>query len=598
MAAVALAAAVLFAPARALDRLDFTVTGAGQAVGKDIEKAVRGASLLLQRQADGTADAEDLFSAARADYANIVAALYAAGHYGPVVHILIDGREAATIAPLDAPKRIGRIAVTVDPGPRFRFATARIAPLAPRTALPEGFRTGETAAAGLIEEAVGAARLAWRNAGNARVRVARDDVVADHGRSLLSADIRLDPGPVLRFGPLTVKGARRMDPARIVKIAGLRHGERFSQDALDRAANRLRRTGVFASVTLAEGERLVDGGLLPIEATVAEQKPRRYSVGAEMASEDGLSLTAEWMHRNLLGGGERLRIEGSIDNIGAGGNGIDYGLGISLDRPATLSPDTSAGLALHLGHTREQDYSADGYDIGLSLTHYWSETLTLRAGLTYAYSKGRDPGGSFRFTNLALPFGATWDRRDSTTDPRRGFYLDATAKPFLGFGSTGSGVRLSFDARGYRTFGTTRGVTFAARVQGGAVEGSGLLETPRDDLFLSGGGGTVRGQPYHSLGIAVMRGGSSFLIGGTHFLGASAEIRARATENIGIVAFYDWGRVDAGAFFGDLGAAHSGAGIGLRYETGFGPIRLDVAAPVSGNTGKGAQIYIGIGQAF
>ena len=592
--AATLAAALLITPAQALDRVDFTVAGTDKAV----ESAVRGASLLLQQQVDGTADAEDLFTAARADYANILGALYAAGHFSAVIHIRIDGREASGIAPLDAPPQIGRIEVSVDPGPRFVFSKAEIAPLMNNTILPSEFRPGETAATGAIEDAVGVATLAWRNAGFAKVRTARDDIVANHATRTLSADIRLDPGPELRFGPTSVKGAERMDVARIVKIAGLREGERFSQTELDRASNRLRRTGVFSSVTLSEGETVLNGGLLPIEVTVAEQKPRRYSVGAEASSVDGLSLTGSWLHRNLRGGGERLTLEGSISNIGASDSGVDYGIGITLDRPATLSPDTTASLSLNLDHIAEADYTTDTADIGLSLIHYYSDQLTLRAGVAYEYARGSDPAGDFIFRNLSLPMGATWDRRDSTTDPRKGFYIDATLKPFWGLGTTGSGARLTFDARGYRTLGDRRGVTFAARIQGGTIEGSGLLETPRDDLFLSGGGGTVRGQPYHSLGIPVLRSGQDYMIGGTQFLGATAEIRARVTEKIGIVAFYDWGRIDADGFFGDLGAEHSGAGLGLRYETGFGPIRLDVATPVSGTTGDGVQLYIGLGQSF
>lgn len=70
------------------------------------------------------------------------------------------------------------------------------------------------------------------------------------------------------------------------------------------------------------------------------------------------------------------------------------------------------------------------------------------------------------------------------------------------------------------------------------------------------------------------------------------------TERIGVVGFFDTGRIDVGTFFDGSGDWHSGAGIGVRYDTGFGPIRLDVAAPVGGTTGDGVQIYVGLGQAF
>ena len=102
----------------------------------------------------------------------------------------------------------------------------------------------------------------------------------------------------------------------------------------------------------------------------------------------------------------------------------------------------------------------------------------------------------------------------------------------------------------------------------------------------------MRGQPYQSLGVQ----NGARRTGGTTFIGLAGEMRADLRGNFGAVAFYDAGFVGAESF--KDGAWHSGAGLGLRYETGIGPIRLDVAAPVEGTTGDGPQVYIGIGQAF
>ncbi len=593
--ATALTALLLAAPLPALDRLDFTVSTEDKA----LTKVVRASSLLLAEQADGTTDPQDLFAAARADYARILGALYAEGHYSAAISILIDGREAANIAPLNAPNRIGSITVTVDPGPVFAFSRATIAPLAPDTRLPQGFAPGQPAHSTMVTEAVDTATLAWREAGHAKVAPSAEDLIADHDRATLAAEIRLDPGPALRFGQLAVTGAEKMRENRIIKIAGLRYGEPFSQSELDRAAQRLRRTGVFRSVTLTEAEYPVSGDLLPISASVVEEKLHRYSVGAELASLDGLSLTGYWLHRNVNGGGERLKIDGAISNIGAGTSGIDYALGVTLERPATFSPDATATLSFDIGHLDEVDYYADYADLGLSLRYYFSDQLTARAGIGYEYSEGRDPGGKFRFRSLSVPLGVTWDRRDDTADARKGFYIDATLKPFWGLGTTGSGARLTFDGRAFRSFGQRDRVTLAGRVQAGAILGSDLLDTPRDDLFFSGGGGTVRGHPYRSLGVLVNRGfGPDFLIGGTYMLAMSAEVRTRVTEKIGVVGFVDAGRIGVDGFFDTSVDWQAGAGLGLRYETGFGPIRLDVAAPVHGETGNGVQFYIGLGQSF
>lgn len=588
-----IALAALSGPVLALERLDFRTPGASE----DLAKSLRAASLLAASELDGQTNAQDLFAAARAEYGTLLGALYAKGHYSGVITIRVDGREAASIAPLDAPGRIDVIEVTVQPGPAFRLSQAEIAPVAPETELPSGFAVGKPAFSGVIREAAVAGVSGWRDQGHAKAAVAGQDVTANHRDATLAAQIALNPGPRLRFGPLTVEGAERMRVRRVVKIAGLPEGEVFSPAELERAANRLRRTGVFKSVALTEGD-VLNPDLVPITATVVEEKPRRYSLGAEIASQEGFSLTGYWLHRNLLGGAERLRVDGEVANVGAQNSGVDYSLGLTLDRPATLTPDTTLGFGAKIGHLDEEDYFADVATVGIKLTHYFSETLIGRLGIDYEYANGRDVVNDFLFRNVSFPVGVNWDRRNNKTDATDGYYLDVEVKPFLGLGTTGSGTRTKVDARGYLGLGTEDRFVLAGRVQLGAIYGSNLLETPRDDLFYSGGGGSVRGQPYQSLGVVVSRGLLSPKIGGTHFLGAQLEARAKVTDRIGVVGFFDTGRIDVGEFFGNGGDWHSGAGLGLRYDTGFGPIRLDVATPVGGTTGDGVQFYVGLGQAF
>ena len=594
-AAILVTSCIFTGPGWSLDRLDFRVSG-----GSDpIVQAARDASLVASMEARGQTEPQDILAAARADYGRILAALCAKGHYSSVIRISVDGREAASISPLEIPEAISTIVISVDPGPPFRFNSVRISPLAGGTKLPAGFRTGQTAESPLVGEAVDSAIRAWRELGHAKAEIAEEHVIADHSTALLDVDLRISEGPRLRFGALAVVGEARMREQRIRKIAGLPVGKTFSETELRRAEERLRRTGIFSSVTVKEDTDITSPDLLGITATVVEQKPRRYSFGAEFAGLDGLSLEGSWLHRNLMGGGERLKLEAAATNIGSGDSGIDYGIGISLDRPATLTPDTTAGLSFEFAHLDEIDYSINALSLGLTFQHVFSEKLTGKLALGYSVQDGTDPGGDFAYRNLSLPAGLTWDRRDNPRDAKSGFYLDVAAMPFLGFGSTGSGVRGTVDARVYTSLGAEQRVVLALRGQAGAVIGPDLLETPRDLLFFSGGAGTVRGQPYRSLGIPVFRDlGPEFDIGGKFFVGVSVELRIRISERIGLVGFVDAGSVGLTGPLDDTADSHAGAGLGLRYDTGFGPVRLDVAAPVSGTTGEGVQIYVGLGQAF
>lgn len=587
--------ALVSTKAEALEKIEFLVASEDKA----LTKTLRSASVVLASEVEGRTDAQDILSDSRAEYAALLGALYAMGHYSAVIHVLADGREVATIPPLDSPSQITKLQVTVDPGPRFVLSRAVVRPVAPRTELPAGFKAGQPAESGVIVAAAGAGVAGWRARGHAKAAVSGQDLVADHARATLAADIQIAPGPVLRFGRLAIQGQERMRENRIRKIAGLPEGEVFDPAELDRAASRLRRTGVFKSVTLDEDENITRPDLLGITATVIEAKPRRYSFGAEVASLDGLTLSAGWLHRNLMGGGERLEVKGEVTNIGSPDSGIDYVLGVSLDRPATFTPDTNLGFEIDFSHLDEADFKADIVGLSTTLTHVFSDSLTGRAGIGFERAAISDEVGTFTYRHLELPLGLTWDRRDNKTDAKRGFYIDAEAKPFLGFGITDNGLRARLDMRAYKAFGAEKRFVLAARIQAGAIFGASLLGAPRDDLFYSGGAGTVRGQPYQSLGIDLLRStGDTARIGGSHYLGTSLEARVKATETIGVVGFVDVGRIDVNGFFDKSGDWHAGAGLGLRYATAVGPIRFDVAAPVGGNTGSGVQIYVGLGQAF
>lgn len=591
LAVAAFAAALaLSAPSGGAQQATLSAPGASE----DLLRTLRGASVVLGRLAEGPAPASDIVAAARADYARLLGTLYAAGHYSGVISIRLDGREVAEIPVLDSPDRIGRIDIVVQPGPPFRFSRAEVAPLAPRTELPEGFAPGQRARSGLIEQAARAGIDGWRDIGHAKADLAGQSLTADHGNATLDARLRLDPGPRLRFGPLTVRGNERVRTERIRAIAGLPEGRVFSPEALRLSAERLRRTGAFRSVTLSEAERAGPGDLLPIEALVVEERPRRFGVGAELSSSEGLKLSGFWFHRNLLGGAERLRFDGEIAGIGGDTGGEDYRLATSFSRPATFEPDTTLTFNASIEDRSEPDFDIRAFEVGAGLARIFSEEFSASLGIGYRESRVEDSGGTTNFRLVTFPATATWDRRDDKLNPTEGFYLDARITPFLGFDRTGSGAQIRGDARVYRGLGESDRVVLAARLQLGAVVGPTLLETPRDFLFYSGGGGTVRGQPYQSLGVNVLRSGS-VRTGGQQFIGLQTEARVAVTDRIGAVAFFDWGQIRA---VPDAPAEdHAGAGFGLRYDTGIGPIRFDVGAPVGGG-GDGVQFYIGIGQAF
>lgn len=583
-------------PVAALDGVAFDLRGADIAAGR----AVQSSSQLAQLARGSYLPTQDILALAKADYSVMLAQSYRLGRYGAVISIKLDGREAADIAPLTLPETISNITVTIDAGPVFVFGKAAIAPVPGAQPLPDTFVVGGQAGSGVIVEATADAITAWREIGHAKATVLQNTLAANHATQTVTADITLDPGPRLTFGDLAVQGARNVRAARVQAIAGLPTGEVFAPADIDRVANRLRRTGAFASVVLEEAGEIGANNTLGVTAILAEERPRRLAVAANLASLEGLSLGISGTHRNLLGGAERVILAADATRIGVQTGGLDYTLSAKFERPATFTPDTTFSLGVEFDRLREVQTTSDTLNLTTSLTHYFSDTLTGTGGLAYGISRSSDPSGARVFRTLAFPFTLAWDTRNFKKSASDGVFMTADLKPFAGFGAADSGVRFAFDARGYKGVAPSDRLVLAARVQVGAIFGASLAGTPRDDLFYSGGPATVRGQPYRSLSVSQLQdsSGTAFETGGTHYLGGSIEARGRISDNLGLVGFLDVGRIDAGGFFNTANNWHAGAGLGLRYLTAIGPVRLDLAGPVGGTTGKGAQIYVGIGQAF
>ncbi|GHF03323.1 outer membrane protein assembly factor [Aliiroseovarius zhejiangensis] len=578
-------------PAMALDVVNFSVAGADD----ELEDELKSASLVLSSEGDAEKDSRDVFAAALAEYGQLVQTLYANGYYGGVVRVRVDGREAAQIPPFDVPGSIRRIDISVNPGPQFRFGTAKAAPLAPNTEMPDEFRTGEIARSVTVQQAVDVAVLGWREAGYAKVDLAGQTITANHANAQLSASLAFAPGPKVRFGKLRQNTESAVRTDRIARIAGFPEGRVFSPDDLETVAKRLRRTGAFSSVTLTEADTLGPGNTMDIGLALVDEAPRRFGFGAELGSIEGLQLTAFWLHRNMFGGAERFRVDGEVAGIGSQHGGIDYYLDARLDQPATFGPDTHAFVFGSLAYEDEPGYISRSAGLGGGVKRIFSDTLEGELGAALLYSETTDVLGDRRFFLFALPASLTWDRRNDKLDTTRGTYLKAEAIPFVSVDTGGTGAWLYGDGRAYRGFGAEDRFVLAGRVQVGSVFAGNSNDIPPDYLFYSGGGGTVRGQPYKSLGLDA---GGGEITGGQSFAVLSAELRAQITDKIGVVGFVDAGHVAGGSLFDGDGNWHTGGGIGVRYKTPIGPLRLDVAGPISGDTGDGVQVYIGIGQAF
>ena len=571
-----------------------------------LEGVVRNASVLVADQGEPASGAAGLLAMARGDYRRILAAFYNEGYYGPVISITVNGAEASKLQPDVRLTQPINVAISVNPGPLFRFNSLNIVNQAPPTDDPDdfvdppsmrGFGTGEVARSSVILRAEQLLVEAWRQLGYPKAAIVSRDVVADHPTNTVDVTITVNPGRHAAFGEVTVTGTERMDPDFVRRQTGLRVGEEYDPDDLTLAQKRLDRLEVFRSARLQAADAIDMNGQLPFDLIVQELPGARFGVGANYSTVDGLGLEAFHLWRNLFGQAERLRLDARVASIAfpIDTAQFDYYFGGTFTKPGVFTPDTDLVAAISAERTIYPTYTETSANGRLGLTHVFSDQLSVEGGAVFERSRFDDVFGTRDFSTAGVYAGAVYDGRDSSVNPTEGFYIAGNIEPFYEFHYGNPAARLVLEGRTYFGFGENDDFVLAGRLKAGALVGPALSEIPPDKLFFAGGGGSVRGYAFKSIGVD---DGNGTVTGGRYVLEGSLEARAKVTEDIGVVAFLDGGYVAADRFpsFDEL---RLGAGIGARYFTGLGPLRLDLAFPLNKReTDPNYAIYVGIGQSF
>lgn len=573
---------------------------------RGLTSVVRNSSSVWTRRDTPASGAAGLISAGQDDYRSILAALYQRGFYSGAISVRINGREAADLQLTRPLARPATVQISVDPGPQFTFGQTDFINPAPAGFGPpagldstaqQSFVPGSQARADVIAQAGEEEAEKWRYAGYPKADVADRDVIADHRRNQLDVTIRMDPGRRARFGPVTVTGdTGGVKPGFVRYMADIPEGGVFNPKAVEEATERLTRLGVFRAVRVQEAETISPDGTLPLAIETSPRRARRFGVGATLSTTEGLGLEGFWLHRQIGRRAERLRFDFSVNGIGTEGGveDYDYEAGLTFRKPGFLDPDNSLVAGLSLRRLVFDDYIENAAEVELGLERRFDNRLEGSVFAEVSYSEVEDDGGIDEFLVFALPVRATYDARDVPLDARSGFYLEGELQPFYEFEFETAAVRAVVEGRTYFELVEDQTV-LAFRARAGTIFGGDLTIIPPAETFYTGGGGSIRGYNYRSIGIEV----NGETVGGRSTLELSAEVRQRITDSIELVGFADGGLVSAEEIPGFDADLRWGAGAGLRYDTALGPLRLDVAVPINPQPGDpDFAIYLGIGQAF
>ncbi len=530
-----------------------------------------------------------------------------------------------------------RIELTVDEGPPVHVSSIEIpgleaAPAARDRLKKLPLKKGDIFTVQAYDRTRDAIEQALTQTGWAEAAVSSHAQI-DPNLDLARVTYQVEAGQRYEFGPVFVAGAAAIPRARIRREAELKTepGTTFDSRDLDRTQQRVYDLGVFGGVRVSKGPANEEKKTIPTVVSVREAPFRTIRAGPGFSfqlSRWQVDVTGSWSHRNWLGGLRKLTLEARLGYawlptaFNAKTQGFVGLFSADFTQPEIFSHyiDLNVHTELERGRELAYDYFAERLRIGFPLrlggrTFSFTPSFNLELyqlggqigtpdpntgqQLQLSTCPGHDP-------NLCLlayfEQRMAVDLRDDPINTTSGLYLSLSLQEgFSAFGSGATFFRVLPEARAFLPLGD--GVVLAGRVRVGVITAPQRDDLPVVTLFASGGPNLMRGYYTRALAPTVLSCGpgettctnpSEYVpVGGAGLVEGNLELRYPIAGKLQGATFLDLGNVtfnSSDAF--DLGRIQYAAGTGLRYQTPFGPVRLDVAArlPTDGGGEPGVEM--------
>ncbi len=500
------------------------------------------------------------------------------------------------------------VTVRVAPGPLYHVKTLGILgpqgrPLSiprPKGAPPLPLKPGDPARTAPVV-AMGEALIErLKEEGRPFAKILRRRVVIDKGTLSMTVRWRLDPGPVLRFGAVTVKGLKTLAKGYVERRVRWRRGALYDIRKVAATRRALIASDLFSMVLITPSR--VPGHPHEAAMTIALSESAPHTVGAGIAynTNVGAGVRLFWEDRNLFGHAEDLRLSGEF------GQQIK-GASANFRRPDFLASDQDLLAVAKIEDETPIAYHSRRAEASSGLERRFGRFFTGGAALSVEkanvvqladLSLITPSERTQHYALIGLPLYVKYDSTNSLLNPTRGLRAEFATTPYESF----SGSHLAFVSNWaslstYRRLDSRGRWVFAVRGAVASIEGEpSLLSIPADKRVYVGGGGSIRAYGYEMAGPLDSEGRP---IGGKSSLAVDLELRIRITRDFGIVPF-----IDAGSYYEKsvpqlTERVFYGPGLGFRYYTAFGPVRLDIATPLDRrHPDAPIQFYISIGQAF
>ncbi|MDB6062140.1 MAG: surface antigen [Verrucomicrobiaceae bacterium] len=389
--------------------------------------------------------------------------------------------------------------------------------------------------------------------------------------------LKIEGGQRYRFSAPTFEGSK-LDQNLLQRLSPIEPGSYYSKTTLTKLQRNLQQSRYFREIDVRTSK--VDGHTFAIAVHLSDAPRHQFSVGAGYGTDTGPRAKFRWERPFVNTQGHKLTTELSISQPT---QTLAFEYHIPLRKPL----DESLNLTTSWERKLVQDTSSTIGTLGFFFSDRYDQTWVANYGATFyneSYQQGNEPrklvayiAPDFNLTQIVLPEGV---------DPLSGrkAWLDVLGStPSLG--ADASFLRTDI---GYKQIFNTFGQQLLiARVEFGAINTGSIEDIPSSQRFFTGGDQTVRGYDFESL---ATKDANGQLIGGRFLNAGSVEYSIKVAER--------W----RAAFFSDIGRAyndgnepwHKSVGIGARWLSPVGQIRVDFAVPINDEV-KGFRIHIFIG---
>ena len=511
------------------------------------------------------------------------------------------GYRAATVGyAVDLAAQPAKVTVTVVPGPLYRLDKVTLQ--TPEGGAPPGIDVDRPSAFGL--EIGGPASSAPVLAAEAKIvdafaqhgrpfaKVSHRRVVVDHGTRTMTVTYTVEAGPSAKFGALTIDGLKTIDRHYVERRVDWQRGQAFDSRKVETTRKALVDSGVFNAVRIVNGKELDGAGEVPMMIYLTEGPPRSIGAGIAYNTSEGFGAKTFWETRNLFGGAEKLRLSADFAQN-------RLGLVANYRQPDFLRRNNDLVATAELAQDTPVAYTSRRERLFSGIERRFGRLVTGGVGLQFEHANVTEAARQITQT-YSLAGVPLYVRRDTTDDllnPTRGTRASATITPYTSI--TGSSLTFASSrvtGSAYRKLGSGGRFTIAGFGALGSIVGESRDGLPADKRLYAGGGGSLRGYGYQ---LAGPLGPDHKPLGGRSSVELGGELRVKITETIGLVPFVEAGNVYDQSYPKLGNRLLYDTGIGVRYYTPVGPVRFDVAVPLSRRPGDAAfQIYISLGQAF